>query len=97
MRPQGEIRQAIVGMAPLKGEGAVTWKGLAALAQVSLDAARVTAMNALRAGDLVVVGEVREPGVSRPMNLLARAPEAACAANDDDPALALVRCWANFR
>lgn len=98
MRPRGEVRQAIVGLAPLQGEGGLTWKGLAAAAQVSLEDARLAAMNALRAGDLVVVGLTREPGVCRPMNLLARAPNARpAAANDDDPALALVRCWANFR
>lgn len=98
MRPKGEIRQALLSKAPLQGQGGATWKCLAAAAQVGFAAARSTARNALRSGELVVVGETRAPGVCRPMLLLARAAGAQDAANDSrDPALELVRCWASGR
>jgi len=64
------------------------------MAGVGFDAARVTADNMIRSGELIVIGHHREPGVCRPMNLLAvphGAAEAPGAALDQ-----VVRSWSDF-
>jgi hypothetical protein len=94
MRPRGELRLALVDVARVQGHGGSTWKGMAHAAQVGLAAARATVLNMARAGELVVVGQVREPGVCRPMNLYAVPAEPA--ANADDGGAQLARCWASF-
>lgn len=94
MRPRGEIRQALCSAAAEVGGGA-TWRSLAARANVGFDAARRTVDNMAAAGELIVIGHHREPGVSRPMNLYALAVETA--ANDGAALEQVVRCWADFR
>ena len=97
MRAPGEIRLALREAASAFVDVGATWRTLGQRACVGANAARVTAENMLRAGELRVLGTVRVPGVSRPMALLApRAPHA-----DDAPVgghLAdVVRCWADFK
>lgn len=76
MRPRGEIRAALAdaaqqlacqqvsGTGQLKG---VTWRQLARAACVGFDFARATVKNMVTSGELVPVGEEREPGSRRPM------------------------------
>jgi hypothetical protein len=98
-RPAGEIRQALrrafldLAMARMAEQGAakaarVTWREAAAVAAVGWDAAKRTADNMARAGELVPVGLVRTPGVSRamvgylPAELVRQALPCPRAAND---------------
>lgn len=95
MRPRGDVRVALKEAAVGAGFSGATWRGLARLAGVGFDAARVTADNMVRAGELIVIGHSREPGICRPMSLLAVPAEPAC-----QPGSALdevVRSWADFR
>lgn len=101
MRPVGEIRMALSAAAAEFGEAGATWRDLAVAACVGYDAAQATTDNMVRAGDLVVIGRVTRPGVSRPMRLLA-APVVIGEQRDDDAPQAaelqaVVRCWADFR
>jgi hypothetical protein len=96
-RPAGEIRQALrrafLDLASARmAEGAqvvrITWREAAAVAAVGWDAAKRTADNMARAGELVPVGLVRTPGVSRamvgylPAELVRQALPCTHAAND---------------
>lgn len=103
MRPRGEIRAAVDAVistaVPVAAPGqavGVTWRDVAELACVGFDAARRTVDNIVAAGELIVVGHRRVPGVNRPMNVLAR-PGAAPATPEPSPFDALARCWADFR
>lgn len=94
MRPRGDVRVALREAAVGVGRPGATWRGLARLAGVGLDAARVTAENMVRAGELIVIGHHKEPGVCRPMNLLTvptEAPQQPGAALDQ-----AIRSWADF-
>ena len=53
-RPQGEIRQAIFDT--LRAQGAMPQRDIAERTQVGLDACRSTIENAVRAGQLEIVG-----------------------------------------
>jgi hypothetical protein len=96
-RPAGEIRQALrrafLKLASARmAEGAhvarITWREAAAVAAVGWDAAKRTAENMARAGELVATGPVRTPGVSRamvgymPAELVRQALPCPIAAND---------------
>lgn len=78
MRPRGEIRLAL-GQAAVslvaRGETGGTWRDLAVLAGVGYDAAKETAKNMVRAGELRVVGEEAVPGANRKAHVLAPGPE----------------------
>lgn len=78
MRPRGEIRLAL-GQAAVQlvasGAPGATWRSLAEQAGVGYDLARRTAVNMVRSGDLVVVGEEVVPGANRKANLLAPGPD----------------------
>jgi hypothetical protein len=75
MRPRGEIRaaladaaQQIVDQQVSEGEvKGVTWRQLARAACVGFEFARATVKNMVTAGELVPVGEEREPGSRRPL------------------------------
>lgn len=97
MRPRGEFRQALVRAVEVAGpSGGATWRGLAQLACVAGDVARDTVRNMHRAGELIVVGQAREPGVNRPQNLYA--PAVPQDGGGAEMALdSVVRCWADFR
>lgn len=78
-RSHGGVRTALQrAVRPFVGVGA-TWRELAELACVGREAARRTADNMARAGELAIVGVRREPGVCRPMRLYApqEMPESA--------------------
>lgn len=74
-RPRGEIRQALNSAArKLHAQhGPVTWRDMAKAACVGFGAAKTTARNMERAGELVVVDSRAVPGVCRPMKLYAPA------------------------
>jgi hypothetical protein len=78
MRPRGDVRvalgQAAVSMVA-RGVPGGTWRELAALANVGFDAAKETAKNMVRAGELLVVGEEAVPGANRKAHVLAPGPE----------------------
>lgn len=96
MRPRGEFRQALVRAVEVAGPGGATWRGLAQMACVAGGVARRTVENMRAAGEVVVIGQAREPGVSRPLNLYAPAPPQD--GGGTGVALdAVVRCWADFR
>lgn len=76
MRPRGEIRAALASAAEAYARAHVdehgrpcglTWRQLARLACVGFDLAKATVKNMATAGELVPVGEVREPGSRRAM------------------------------
>lgn len=94
MRPRGEIRMALGAAAAEMGRGGATFRDLAHLSCVGLDEARMTLKDMTCAGELVVVGTSREPGVSRPLNLYAVPLRAEDSTHDLDD---VVRCWADFR
>lgn len=96
MRPRGDIRQALSraawALATERPQGC-TWRDLASRAQVGFAAARQTAKDMARAGELRVVGAARVEGAMRPMNLYAPAQETR-AAGDNVPALAgVLSAW----
>lgn len=90
MRPAGDIRTAIAaGFA----DGPGTTRELAGRTLVGLAAARMTLDNMRRAGDVVVIDEVRVEGVKRPVPLYdLRRPECAAAVVD----WSLITAWAQF-
>lgn len=95
MRPRGEVRQAMFSAAEalVQQHGCFTGREVAQCAQVGFEKARLTLLNMVRAGELVVVGEAAAPGVCRPLNVYAL-PKAQAA-----PGLELhqvVRRWADF-
>lgn len=89
MRPRGEIRLAL-GQAAVQfaasGVPGVTWRSLAEQAGVGYDAAKRTAENMVRAGELVVVGAEPVPGANRRAHLLAPGPDLLPPAHEADPA-----------
>lgn len=96
-RPRGEYRAKLLEVArQLVGErGCFNARAAAAAGQVRLSAAQLTLKDMYRAGELVVVGKAREPGVCRPVNLYAF-PKGAQLQGAD--ALAQVaRSWAAFQ
>lgn len=95
MRPPGEIRLALRSAALELGDSGGTWRDMAQQACVGFEHAKQTARDMARAGELVVMGEARVPGVCRPMVLYAPAGEPSASAGS---ALGeVVRCWADFR
>jgi hypothetical protein len=79
-RPQGEIRQALAGAAErlviergLVVDGTavdgVTWRDMAAAAQVGWDVARITVKDMARAGDLARIGKTKPAGSDRWMTV----------------------------
>ena len=90
-RPRGEVRQAIAQAAQSQAR-CFTWQDLAQHAGVGFAAARETVRNMARAGELMVVGELRVDGVRRPMVHYAPAPPAngAQGADAEQPPA----CWA---
>lgn len=95
MRSPGEIRMAMREAAASCAHSGATWRTLGDMACVGALAARRTAENMLRSGELVVLGAVRVPGVNRPMALLA--PRQCEAAPPGLELAEVVRCWADFR
>lgn len=78
MKPRGPARQAL--RRALEQVGApLTWRSMAVFTQVGFRTARATADNMHRAGELAVVGAVREPGACRPMRLYAPVPAGGAA------------------
>lgn len=100
MRPRSDIRRALAAAAAEVGSTGATWRDLAARACVGFDAARRTAENMHRAGELVVVGQ-RVAGAARPMNVYVAAQPidpSADAANDSGVSAAdLHRLFAEWR
>lgn len=100
MRPRGEIRQALAAAADMlhQQRGAFTGRDVAMHAQAGWEATRRTLQNMVNAGELVVAGTARAPGVSRPLNLYRR-PAADERATSDVAAelVQAVRRWADFR
>ena len=95
-RPRSPVRVALLQVFDHGvGDQRLTWRAMAAKAGVGFDVARRTAEAMAGAGQLVVVGTVREPGVCRPMRLYALpvGPTQAGGALGAD----LVRCWAGVR
>lgn len=92
-RPRGEVRQALANAAHVVGPDGATWRALAQRACVGFEVARATVENMVAAGELIAVGQAREPGVSRPMNRYVPAQREAAAAREVDAAL---RSWATF-
>lgn len=96
-RPRGEIREAVAAAADmlLHQRGCCTYRDAAHMAQVAFEAARYTVKRMAEAGELIVIGQTRAPGVSRPLNLYAKPkpgePTAAFALQQ------AVRSWAEFR
>jgi hypothetical protein len=76
-RPAGEIRQALASAAERLAQevDGVTWRDLAAAAQVGCLAARRTVENMARAGDLEVIGSTKRAHSRRWMKLYAPAPK----------------------
>lgn len=102
-RPRGEIRQAVFQAAEslTHERGAFTGRDAAMAAQAGWEAARRTLQNMVTAGELVVVGTARAPGVSRPLNLYTRpaVPQrtaAECAANCAADLARAMHGWADF-
>lgn len=96
MRPPGEVRQAMLQAAltlTRDGLGGATFKQMAVCAKVGFSAARLTADNLARAGQLVVIGLHRVEGVNRPMRLYAPPPPP----DADDQSTAALNGWAAFR
>lgn len=105
MRPRGEVRLALSMAAAClpRFDGAghrvgASFRELATASQaysseLSHDAVRETLNNMARHGELEVVGQAREPGVCRPVNLY------AVPLPDDEGAelVDVVRCWSDFR
>lgn len=96
-RPRSEIREAVSAAADqlLDQRGCCTFREVAHLAQVAFGVTRYTFKRMAEAGELIVIGHTRAPGVKRPLNLYAK-PTAP--APDGAAALQLaVRSWAEFR
>ncbi len=74
-RPQGQVRQALMQAAEQLAlqQGGATWRCMAVQSQVGWAAAKRTARDMQRAGQLLPVGEMRTPHAKRPMVLLAPA------------------------
>lgn len=99
MRPRGEVRQAMVSAAEalVQERGSFTGRDVAVQAQAGWDAARRTLQNMVNAGELVVVGTAKAPGVSRPLNLYTRPqPDQRTAAESAADLVRAVRRWADF-
>jgi hypothetical protein len=97
MRPRGEIREALASSALAlvppdapPGTGA-TWRELVRHALVGELMGRRTVMNMVRAGELLVVGTRKVPGVCRPVLLLA--PRRSPAPVQWQPLAAAVQGW----
>ncbi len=103
MRPRGEVRQAVAAAAWSLAEvrGAFTFRDVAAHSQVGYEKTRETLKDMARAGELLVVGETRAAGVSRPLNLYRPAEPVASRASgagaDMSHLVQAVRRWADFR
>ena len=74
-RPQGEIRQAIFDT--LRAQGAMPQRDIAERTQVGLDACRSTIENAVRAGQLEIVGREKRLHCKQLVALYALAAEPA--------------------
>ena len=74
-RPRGEIRQVLASAAHAlaREQGGATWRELAQRSGVGYQAARQTACNMVRAGELIVRERRMVPGSRRPMLILAPA------------------------
>ena len=96
MRPRGEVRQAVASAATVlsRQHGSCTGRDVAAWANAGFEKTRRTLSDMVRAGELVVVGQARAPGVCRPLNLYA--PPVAQSAPGADLFRAVQR-WADFR
>lgn len=96
MRPRGEVRQAVAFAAGalVQEHGCFTGRDVAQCAQVAFEKARLTLKDMVRAGELVVVGEVATTGVCRPLNVYALPSRCASAGAD---LLQAVQRWADFR
>jgi hypothetical protein len=94
MRPQGEIRSALLHAAhEAKGQGGpCTLRDLASRACVGADAARRAVDNMRRAGQLVVAGHCRVAYRNRPVALYAPPDEAVGDAGFVDLAQVMT-CW----
>lgn len=96
MRPRGEIRLALGDaawqVARERAEGG-TWRELAQRACVGFDAAKQTVKDMARAGELVITGTARVPGVARLVNRYA--PAEALAQQRTAPAelATVMRSW----
>lgn len=90
MRPLGDFRVVLGTAAAAFGQQGATRRELAYSACVGLNAARMTVDNMLAAGELVVIGHTREPGVCRPVNRY------AVALPCEQQVPPLVRSWAEF-
>jgi hypothetical protein len=73
--------------------GSFTGREVAQCAQVAFEKARLTLLDMVRAGELVVIGEAAAPGVCRPLNVYAL-PKAPAAPGPD--LHQVVRRWADF-
>ncbi|XVJ69868.1 MAG: hypothetical protein HEQ39_09595 [Rhizobacter sp.] len=71
MRPCGELRLRLTGAVADFERHGVTWRALAQGLGAEPALVKETVKNMVSAGELVVVGQCREPGVLRPMNLYA--------------------------
>jgi hypothetical protein len=76
--------------------GYFTGRDVAQCAQVAFEKARLTLKDMAKAGELVVVGEARLPGVCKPLNLYAR-PKPASQGGAAAELVQAVRRWADFR
>jgi len=96
MRPRGEVRQAVAAAAGalVQQRGGFTGRDVAQCAQVAFEKARLTLKDMVLAGELVVIGQARAPGVCRPLNVYAQ-PAAQQTAGAD--LLRVVQRWADFR
>lgn len=96
MRPRGEVRQAVAVAAGtlVQQRGCFTGREVAHCAQVAFEKARLTLKDMVQAGELVVIGQARAPGVCKPLNLYAQpVPQQAVGAD----LLRAVQRWADFR
>ena len=98
-RPRGEIREAVAAAADqlLHQRGCCTYRDAAAAAKVGLELARRTVNRMAEAGELIVIGHARAPGVSKPLNLYAKPKPVETAGAGAFALQQAVRSWAEFR
>lgn len=82
MRPRGEIRAAVVDACPASGQGAATWRDVAAMlhqrgvinaeARGEVRLVKKAVENAVQARELQRIDSARVPGSRRPMARYAR-------------------------
>lgn len=93
MRPPGEIRQALgaAACALATERGSATWRDMAERAGVGYQAARQTAENMRRSGELQSVGAEKRPHSRKWMTLYA--PAASACPGPDTALAAVMRAW----